>query len=226
MTTTASSCATIEGHMPTLAHPAIPRIAAAILIAAMPAVLAPAQDAQPAPRIGVMHRHGLAGVVTSVNGSTLVIEVPENVSFTVHSSPSTAIVGRGGAATIGDIHRGDPILASGGIDEQARTIKAQQITLQQPFAATMLERQRANFGKTWTAGIVTAADATSITVQRRDGVFQSFSIAPNTVWRLRDQDATSSLLHPGEVIRVELRPAGPAEKVTIQGMARQDPTAP
>jgi Domain of unknown function (DUF5666) len=203
-----------------------PRMLCAVAAAALllfSAVCAAAQggenDAQPAPRIGTMTRHGLAGVVTSISESTIVIDIPENVSFTVHTGPSTLINGAGQAAALSDIHRGDPILANGDIDEQTRTIQALAITIQAPFAAQMFQTLRASFGKTWTAGIVTAVQGNSITVARRDGQSQTFGVDEGTAWRLHDQPATSAMIRAGESIRAQLRPgASLASQVTIQGM--------
>jgi hypothetical protein len=197
--------------------------AAALLL--FSAVCAAAQDgeneAQPAPRIGTMTRHGLAGVVTSISESTIVIEIPENVSFSVHTGPLTRINGAGHAAALSDLHPGDPILANGDIDEQARTIQALFITIQPPFAAQMFHTLRASFGKTWTAGIVTAVQGNSITVQRRDGQSQTFTVNDGTAWRLHDQEGTSAMIRVGESIRVQLRPGATlASQVSIQGMTR------
>ena len=174
------------------------------------------------PRIGVIHQHGLAGVVTSISGSTIVMEIPENVSFTVQIDASTRITSAGQATALADIHPGDPIFASGEVDEQARAIEAQEITIQQPLVARMFENQRANFGKTWTAGIVTAIHDNSITVARRDGQTQTFTVDDATVWRVNDRDGSAGMLHAEERIRVQLRPgASAARQVTIQGMADQ-----
>jgi len=175
----------------------------------------------PTPRIGTMTRHGVAGVVTSLSESTIVMEIPENVSFTVQAGPSTRIVSAGQAAALSDIHPGDPILANGDIDEQARTIQALSITIQPPFAAQMLHTLRASFGKTWTAGIVTAVQGNSITVARRDGQSQTFGVDEATAWRLHDQPGISAMIRVGESIRVQLRPGATlASQVSIQGMTR------
>jgi hypothetical protein len=168
-----------------------------------------------------MTRHGVAGVVTSLSESTIVMEIPENVSFAVQAGPSTRIVSAGQTAALSDIHPGDPILANGDIDEQARTIQALFITIQPPFAAQMFHTLRASFGKTWTAGIVTAVQGNSITVQRRDGQSQTFTVNDGTAWRLHDQEGTSAMIRVGESIRVQLRPGATlASQVSIQGMTR------
>lgn len=197
-------------------------IAAALLVSALiPAAQTTGSAAQPGPRIGPIARRGLAGVVTSITGSTIVMEIPENVSFTIHIGPSTSITSAGQAAVPADIHPGDPILASGQIDDQARTIEALVIAIQAPLAARMFQTLRANFGKTWTAGIVTAVQGNSITVARRDGQSQTFSVDAGTIWRLRDQQGDFSMIRIGESIRAQLRAgASAASQVNIQGLAR------
>jgi hypothetical protein len=199
-------------------------VAAAVLVAAGMAA-GQSSGAGLTPRIGVIHQHGLAGVVTSVSGPTIVIEIPENVSFTVQTSPSTRFTSAGQTVAFSEIHPRDPIFASGEVDEQARTIQAQEIAVQQPLAARMFENQRANFGRTWTAGVVTAVEGKSIAVARRDGQSQTISVDDGTVWRLNDRDASAAMLRAGERIRVQLRPAGPAARVTIQGIARESQSA-
>jgi Domain of unknown function (DUF5666) len=201
------------------------RSAAAAAVLLLSIAFAAAQDvgteARPAPRIGAMTRHGLAGVVTSIRASAIVMEIPENVSFTVQFSLSTIVTGHGDPFAIADLHRGDPILVNGDIDEQARTIQAHAITIQAPFAATILEHQRADFGKTWTAGIVTAVQGNAITVARRDGQSQTFAVDEGTAWRLHDQQGSSAMIRVGESIRVQLRPGATlASQVSIQGMTR------
>jgi hypothetical protein len=209
--------------MKTRTNPQMLRTAGAAAVLLFSVLFAAAQaggnEAQPAPRLGNMTRHGLAGVVTSISESTIVIEIPENVSFSVHTGPSTHIIGAGQATALSDIHPGDPILANGDIDEQARTIQALSITIQPPFAAQMFQTLRASFGKTWTAGIVTTVQGNSITVARRDGQSQTFGVDEGTAWRLHDQPATSAMIRAGESIRVQLRSgASLASQVTIQGM--------
>lgn len=199
------------------------RLAFTLLFAIAP--LLAAQDASPSPHVGFMTRHGLAGVVTSVSGSTIVIEIPENVSFTVHTGPTTSVVSPSQSLSLTDIHPGDAVLASGDINEDAHTIQALTITIQNPIAARMFENLRASFGKTWTAGIVTAIEGTAITVKRMDGQSQTFSVDDSTAWRRGNQPATSALVRAGVRIRVQFRSAdAPAQSVTIQGMVRGNPT--
>jgi len=198
---------------------------ATFLVAALPPVFAAAQDsgnqAQPGPRIGVMTRHGLAGIVTSISGSSVVMEIAENVSFTVQIGVSTHIASRSGeseAAT--DIQLGDMIFATGEVDDNAHTIQALSVAIQPPAAAQVFNILRTNFGKTWTAGIVTAIQNDSITVQRMDGRAQKFSVDQDTVWRLHDQPAASAMIRVGERVNVQLNPAtSQATRVAIAGMA-------
>jgi hypothetical protein len=201
-------------------------VCAALLLAAAPGFCLPAQQTpNPAPgqRIGMMTRHGLAGVVTSVSASQIVMDIPENVSMTVNVTPSTRVTDSGQQAALQAIHTGDAIFASGQIDEQARTIDAAAIQIRPAQAARMLEIFHNNFGRTWTAGIVTAIDSGSVTVRRMDGQSQTVGLDPNTVYKLRDQPADSSMLHLGERVNIMLRSSGGAQiarTVGISGIPR------
>jgi hypothetical protein len=87
----------------------------------------------------------------------------------------------------------------------------------------MLENRRADFGRTWTAGLITAVQGESITVKRMDGQNQTFTVDQHTVWRFHDQAATSATARVGERITVQLRPeASVATQVSIAGMAQQN----
>ena len=200
---------------------------AVLLLATAAAFCLRAQQSQnPAPpgaRIGLMTRHGFAGVVTSVDASQIVMEISEDVSMTVNVTPSTRIVDFGQQATLQDIHVGDAIFASGQVDEQAHTIDAATVELRPAQLARMLEMRRANFGRTWTSGVLTAIGSGSLTVKRMDGQSQTFSVDPDTVYQLRDRPGDSTMLRLGERIDVRLRSSGGqlfAGKVTIAGMTR------
>ena len=200
-------------------------IAVVALLTGPAAAYAAAQDngnaAAPGSGIGRVTRHGLAGLVRSIHGSEIAMEIPENVMFTVRMSPSTRITASGQEATAGDIHAGGAIFASGEIDEEALTIEAVAVTVQDERAAQMLGILSRNFGKTWTAGIITVVQGDGVTVKRMDGQLQTFSVDQGTTYRLRDQQATFSMVRAGERIRAQLRAGGPvARHVAIQGIPR------
>jgi Domain of unknown function (DUF5666) len=199
----------------------------ALLLASAPGFWLGAQQAPkpgpPGPRIGVMTRHGLAGVVTAVSASQIVMEIPEDVSMTVNVGPSTRIVDLGQPGALQDIHVGDAIFASGQVDDQARTIDATVVELRPAQAARMLEIFRGNFGRTWTAGVVTAIEPGSITVKRMDGQSQTVGVDADTIYKLRDQPGDSSMLRLGERVNVMLRSSGRqllARTIGISGLAR------
>ena len=199
--------------------------ATAVLCAGLPAVCAVAQnvnnDAQRPARIGAITRHGLAGIVSSISGSQIVMQIPENVDIIVEISPSTRVTSVGQDAALGAIRVGDAIFASGELKEEARTIQAQVISLQPERAAQMIENRRANFGRAWTAGVITMVRGESITVQRMDGQSQTFAVDQDTVYQLRDQEGSFAMLHPGERITVQLRLGQSlATHVNIAGMTR------
>jgi hypothetical protein len=178
------------------------------------------QGTTPPLRIGVMHRHGLAGIVTSINGSQIVMQIAENVDFTVEMGSSTRITDLGQDASPGAIRVGDAIFASGDLNEAQRTIQAQVIALQTNRDAQMIGQLRATFGTAWTAGVITSVQADSITLTRMDSQSQTFTLDPGTIYRLRDQPGDFAMVHAGERIVARFRPGQTiARMVTIQGMA-------
>lgn len=196
---------------------------AGLLLATLPALGVTPQAAAPQPgmRIGNMTRHGFAGVVTTVNASQIVMEIPEDVSMTVTVTPSTRIVDFGQQATLQDIHVGDAIFASGQVDEQAHTIDATVVQIRPAQAARMLEIFRGNFGKTWTAGVVAAMQPGSVTIKRMDGQSQTIAVDSGTVYKLHGQPSDSTMLRLGERIDIMLRSSpGPqiARTIGIGGM--------
>lgn len=173
----------------------------------------------PPPRIAVMHRHGLAGIVSSISGSQIVMKIAENVDFTVQIGPSTRVTDLGQDASPSAIRVGDAIFASGDLNEERRTIQAQVINLQAGQEAQMLDRLRSTFGTAWTAGVITSVQADSITLTRMDGQSQSFTVDPGTMYRLHDQPADFAAVRAGERVMARFRQDQPVARiVTIQGM--------
>jgi hypothetical protein len=70
-----------------------------------------------------------------------------------------------------------------------------------------MEKMRASFGKTWTAGRVTAIKDLTLTVERPDKVTQTVAVDENTVFHKRErgeqQDITFPEIKVGDVVRAE-----------------------
>lgn len=177
-------------------------------------------DASP-PRIGVMHIQGTAGIVKSVSATQIEFSVPEHVTFTARLTPSTQITQDRMPVNLDQVQVGSAVFVHGTFDIQGRTVQASVIALMPARAVPLLERSIANYGTTWTAGMITAVQPGTISLQQMDGTLETVRTGANTSYALRRQPLTRDALHEGEVVRVELDrgDAGLADKVTIQGMA-------
>lgn len=191
----------------------------AVLIFA-PAVTLAAQNAQTGSgaAIGVMTVRGKAGIANQVSPSQISMEVPEHVTFTVHILPDTRFTQDGQQVSAGAIQPGSAIFVHGLLDIQARTVKAQTIdVLTESRALRMLIE---NYGRTWTAGVITAVGNASITIQHMDGTVGELAVNTNTSVQFHGQPALLSDLRKGERVNVRLKPnhRSVVESIRIQGM--------
>jgi hypothetical protein len=178
-----------------------------LLIAA--ALPMPAQDA-PQPRGGwgggmdggVPGGRGTGGVVTAISGSTITIKTEEGDTYQVFTSANSHIMKRVDRqpepVKIADIHIGDAIMAGGEVDAKAKTVGAVFVMVLTPEQAAQARKMRDDYGKTWTAGEVTAIKDTGITVKRRDGVAQTISVDEDTSFKKRADSITLGDIQVGD----------------------------
>lgn len=182
-----------------------------------------AQDAghASAPSMGTMTFRGMAGIVTSMTSSQIELSVPEHVVFAVKLSPSTQILQDRTAAGLDQIQVGSAVLVRGTFDLQDRAVQAESVTLMPARGAMILKMRTANYGITWTAGVIAGVQADSISVQRMDGNLQTLQTDARTAYVLRQQPVTRAELRAGEriVVVLDRGNARLADKITIQGMA-------
>jgi len=174
------------------------------------------------PRVGVMTFHGMAGIVTSVSSSELQLRVPEHVTFTVHLGPSARVIENGQPASLSSIHTGNGVIVRGEFDVDARKIDAATVALMPPMGLRLLRIRTANFGKTWTAGVVTGVQPNSIDLQRMDGTKQTIQLDTDTAYVFQNRSVPPAWLREGERVDVEFAPGQPsvASRVLIGGKVR------
>jgi hypothetical protein len=144
-----------------------------------------AQDAAPPPPGEMQHGEGhgmgmgrgVRGTVTAVAGNQATIKTDEGDVYTVTTGENTHLMKHREAATAADIHVGDMLMVGGQVDAQAKTVGAAFVQI---IDAADVQKMRADLGKTWTAGKITAIDGTKITVDRIDGVSQTIAVDENT----------------------------------------------
>jgi len=122
------------------------------------------------------------GTVTAVAGSEITIRDEQGQVYKVETGPNTHIRKDREDAKITDIHVGDTIVAGGNLDEQTKSIGAMFVMLLSPEQAAQMQKMRAEFGKTWTAGKITAINDLTVTIQRPDKVSQTVTVDENTTF--------------------------------------------
>jgi hypothetical protein len=152
-----------------------------------------AQDQQPQQRGGrgggmggggmmMMGGNNAHGKVTAVSGTEITIKDEQGQVYKVETGPNTHIRKDREEAKIADIHVGDTIVAGGNLDDQAKTVGAMFVMVLTPDQAAQMEKMRAEYGKTWTAGKITAIKDLTVTIERPDKVTQTIAVDENTTF--------------------------------------------
>lgn len=136
------------------------------------------------------------GVVTAVSGSNITVRDEQGQVYTVETGPNTHIRKDREEAQLSDIHPGDTIVAAGHLDEQAKTLGAMFVVVLSPEQAARMKQMQESFGKTWTAGKVTAKNGLTLTVERPDKVSQTVTVNENTEFRRRGPDGEEDIAYP------------------------------
>jgi preprotein translocase subunit YajC len=121
-----------------------------------------------------------------------------------------------------DIKVGDDIGALGEVDPASRSVGAVVVMLIDPERARLLHEQRANYGKTWLMGKVTAIDETTVSLTSAlDNASHTFKADENTTFRKRREPITLADVQVGDAVRVEGAMKGGAfiaTSVAVMGM--------
>ena len=186
-----------------------------VLLAALFSALMPAARAQEGPpsdglppgsgRGGMGAGRGVGGTVTAVAGTTITIKTEDSDTYQILTSANSHIMKRVDRqpepVKIADIHLGDAVVAGGEVDAKAKTIGAVFVMVLSPEQAAEARKMRAEFGKTWTAGEVTAVKDLDITIKRRDGVAQTVAVDENTSFKKRQDSITLADIQVGDMLR-------------------------
>lgn len=159
---------------------------------------------------------GITGSVTAVAADHYTIKTDAGASYTVQFSANTKIIKQpaqhqdDGVRTppqmlkATDIKVGDTLLAIGEVDSTANTVGAIAIIAVDPERAKQLSEAKANFGKTWLMGKVTAINESTITLTSQiDNAAHTFVANESTTFRKRRQPITLTDVQVGDMVRVE-----------------------
>jgi hypothetical protein len=203
------------------------RLLSAVVFGLALALAASAQDANPHGGRGgrggwgggMGMGNGITGTVTEVAADHYNIKTDAGDAYTVHFSANTRIVkqeiqrrGEGGGGggnppqTIKptDIKVGDAVGVMGEVDEAAKSVGAVVIAQFDPERAKQMREMRANYGKTWLMGKVTAINETKVTLLgSMDNAAHVFVADEGTTFRKRREPITLADVHMGDTLRVE-----------------------
>ncbi|MGA3162269.1 MAG: DUF5666 domain-containing protein [Terracidiphilus sp.] len=200
------------------------RLLSAIAFGLALSVTATAQDANP--RGGRGERGGwgggmgmgggITGTITEIAADHYTIKTDAGDNYTIHFSVNTRIVkqnlqrrGEGGgnppqAIKPSDIKVGDAVGVMGEVDAAAKSVGAVVIAQLDPERARQLRELRANYGKTWLQGRVTAINETKVTLfGMMDNATHIFVADENTTFRKRREPITLADVQVGDMVRVE-----------------------
>lgn len=173
---------------------------AALFIAALfflPLCHMRAQDMPPqqGPGMGNFEEHSVRGDITAITGDTITVKTEEGDIYAVSTGPNTRLRKQRDPIKITDLHVGDMVAAIGDKDVKAKTLGAVIVVV---LDKEQYEKARADFGKTWTAGIVQSIDGTNILIKRPDNVTQTIAVDENTSFRSHREDITLADIKAGD----------------------------
>lgn len=145
--------------------------------------------------MGEFQDHSVRGDITAISGSTITVKTDEGEVYTVATSANTRFRKQRDEVKLTDLHVGDMIAAMGDKDPKAKTVGAVFVMI---IDKEQYEKMRADFGKTWTAGVVQSIDGTNIVIKRPDNVTQTIAVDENTSFRKRREDITLADIKPGD----------------------------
>jgi hypothetical protein len=145
--------------------------------------------------------NGIRGVVTASQGGSFVIRTDEGETYKIFYGPNTRVMKDRQPLEAGEIRTGDMLVAAGQLDKKAKTLGA--VFLYDVDAAEV-RKARQGFGKTWTAGKVTAIHDLRITIERAgDKQTQTVAVDENTSFRKSREDVTLADVKVGNFISAQ-----------------------
>jgi hypothetical protein len=157
----------------------------------------------PAAGIAQLFRQGdgIRGVVTAAQGASFLVRTDEGDTYKIFYGPNTRVIKDRQPVEAGEIRIGDMLLAAGQLDTKAKTLGAVFLF---DVDAAEVRKAREGFGKTWTAGKVTAIHDLKITIERAgDKQTQTIAVDENTSFRKKREDVTLAEVKVGDFISAQ-----------------------
>ena len=119
------------------------------------------------------------GIVTAAGKDKITIKTDAGDSYDITVTDTARILRNGQAIKLSEIQPGDSITARGTVDATKKTVAAMMVM---DVDAATLAKAKANLGKTYITGRITAIDADNLklTIQRTDNVSQVIAVDDGT----------------------------------------------
>jgi hypothetical protein len=140
------------------------------------------------------------GTVTAISGGEFTVKNEEGESYKIATGPNTHFMKDRQPIKPADIHVGDSVITGGDVDEKAHTVGAVFLAVLDAEQVQRMKQARADFGKTWTAGKITAINDLKITIERPDKVTQDVTVDENTSFRKHRDSITLADIKVGDTI--------------------------
>jgi Domain of unknown function (DUF5666) len=145
--------------------------------------------------------NGLRGTVTAAQPGNFMVRTDEGESYKVFWSPNTHFMKDRQPIEANAVRVGDMLLAAGDVDRKAKTVGA---VFLYDVDANQVRKARAGFGKTWTAGKVTAIHDLRITIEQAgDLKAEVVAVDENTSFRRQKESVTLADVKVGDFISVQ-----------------------
>jgi hypothetical protein len=160
--------------------------------------------------------HRVLGTVTAIRGDQIAVRDLEGRSFTVFYSANTRFAQSAASAREagaprsmtpiepGELRAGDVVAAAGEVDTSKLTVGAVAVVRLDPATVKRMEQARADYGKTWLAGRVSAIDDLRITLEGVAGSgTRTFVVDEDTAFRRHREPITLGDIRVGDQLRAE-----------------------
>jgi len=181
-------------------------IPASMLRAQQPdATATPQHDRQGGPRGGMGGGFGgmgsaVHGTVTAIAGGEFTIKTEDGTIYKIATGPNTHIMKDRQPIKATDIHDGDVVMTGGDVDEKAHTVGAVFLAVLDAEQVARMKQMQADFGKTWTAGKITAINELTLTIERPDKKTQTITVDENTSFQKHRESITLADIKVGDTV--------------------------
>jgi hypothetical protein len=180
----------------------VPILAAGLLLPSGSAKVLPLQQPQdqqqgPGMDAAQLEEHSVRGDITAISGGTISVKTEQGDIYSIATGPNTRLRKQRDPIKITDLHVGDMIAAIGDKDPKAKTVGAVVVVV---IDKEQYAKARAEFGKTWTTGVVQSISGTNLVIKRPDNVTQTVAVDENTSFRRRREDITLPDIKAGDNI--------------------------